>query len=62
MDLKYSQEVICYPHNTHATIALMGTFCLSGQFCSLQDVLIGKTIDDFSFPVSCITLVQNDQT
>lgn len=35
-------------HNSHTTVVSVGTSCLTGQYCSMQELVVGKTIDIFS--------------
>lgn len=45
--LKSSQNVVGYPRNSHATIALVSTFWLTAWSYSLQGLCLNLIIDDF---------------
>lgn len=35
------------PYNSHAIIACVGPSCLAGWYCSIQDLQLAKTAEDF---------------
>lgn len=53
--LKSSQKEVGYPHNNNGTIAPVGTYCLTGQFCRIKPCLLGNVLDGFSPTGPCMT-------
>lgn len=51
--LQKQSESIWFPHDSHATIATVGTLCLEAWCCGMQHPVLDKTIDSFSSPVVC---------
>lgn len=54
--LKYKQKQLVTHSNHNATIAPVGTSCLSGQDCSLQSSRLGKVVVDLHSPSSLYSI------